>query len=256
LQAHLKATRAIATPKLLKELAKTNFVDLDEKISSHPDNFKNTSYNSDGLINCLRQPGQLHYQPPKSMVLNLSQLIKIRYRDSSCCLDTVYWAAGLCAAGTSFCRAIWQLYRDPKLCAVNRDSSIYWDYPIWQFYRDPKLSAVNRDYPISTALSGHRNFQPSTGTLFGPKRTRPSTGILQKLMPARAAGGNIIKPPGRYGQADKHIDNFSSRDNLLDLFHFQTCILMFNSLSFIGTLPSKILKFSRYPLHTFANRTC
>jgi hypothetical protein len=26
--------------------------------------------------NCLQQPGQPHYQPPKSMVLNLSQLIK------------------------------------------------------------------------------------------------------------------------------------------------------------------------------------
>jgi len=40
-QAHLKATRAIVTPKLLKELAKTNFIDLDKKISSHSDNFKN-----------------------------------------------------------------------------------------------------------------------------------------------------------------------------------------------------------------------
>jgi hypothetical protein len=41
LQAHLKATQATATPKLLKELAKTNFVDLDKKISSHLDNLKN-----------------------------------------------------------------------------------------------------------------------------------------------------------------------------------------------------------------------
>ena len=32
--------------------------------------------NTDGLINCLRQPGQPHYQPPKSMVFNLSRLIK------------------------------------------------------------------------------------------------------------------------------------------------------------------------------------
>jgi hypothetical protein len=35
-----------------------------------------TFANTDGLINCLRQPGQPHYQPPKSMVLNSSQLIK------------------------------------------------------------------------------------------------------------------------------------------------------------------------------------
>jgi hypothetical protein len=32
--------------------------------------------NTDGLINCLRQPGQLRYQLPKSMVLNSYQLIK------------------------------------------------------------------------------------------------------------------------------------------------------------------------------------
>jgi hypothetical protein len=37
---------------------------------------KTRSANTDGLINCLRQPGQLHYQPLKSMVFNLSQLIK------------------------------------------------------------------------------------------------------------------------------------------------------------------------------------
>jgi len=126
------------------------------------------------------------------MVFSFSQLIKFRYRDSSCCQNTVYWAAGLCAAGTSFCRAIWQLYRDPKLCAVNRDSSIYRDYPIWQLYRDPKLSAVNRDYPISATLSGRPKFQPSTGTFIWTNSSRPFTGILQKLMPARAAVGNSL----------------------------------------------------------------
>jgi len=36
----------------------------------------NPTYNTDGMGNCLQQPGQPHYQPPKSMVLNLSQLIK------------------------------------------------------------------------------------------------------------------------------------------------------------------------------------
>ena len=32
--------------------------------------------NSDGLINCLPQPGQLRNQPPKSMRLNFNPLIK------------------------------------------------------------------------------------------------------------------------------------------------------------------------------------
>lgn len=40
LQAHLKASLAIATPKLLKDLAKTSSVNYDKKNSSHPDNFK------------------------------------------------------------------------------------------------------------------------------------------------------------------------------------------------------------------------
>jgi hypothetical protein len=71
-----------------------------------------------------------------------------------------------------FAEPLRQLYRDPKLTAVNRD------YPIWQLYRDPKLSAIYRDFIWA------KSFQPFTG-------------ILQKLMPARAAVGNSIKPPGR-----------------------------------------------------------
>jgi hypothetical protein len=123
------------------------------------------------------------------MILNLSQLIK------SCGTGTVpateTKSIGLPANASAswrimvFAEPPRQLYRDPKLCAVNRDSSIYSDYPIWQLYRDPKLSAVNLDYTISTALSGQLNFQPSTGTLSGPKRLHPFTGIVQKLMPER-----------------------------------------------------------------------
>jgi hypothetical protein len=127
------------------------------------------------------------------MVLNFSQLIKFSGAETYPAAKTQ--SIGLPAyaqLSLVFAEPLRQLYRDSKLCAVNRDSSIYWDYPIWQLYRDPKLRAVNRDYPISTALSGHRNFQPSAGTLSGPKRLRPSTGILQKLMPARAAVGNSL----------------------------------------------------------------
>jgi hypothetical protein len=45
------------------------------KISVLRRDFKNTPANSDGLINCLRQPGQLRNQPQKSMRVNSSQLI-------------------------------------------------------------------------------------------------------------------------------------------------------------------------------------
>jgi hypothetical protein len=38
--------------------------------------YKKTTTNSDGLINWLRQPGQLLNQPQKSMRLNINSLIK------------------------------------------------------------------------------------------------------------------------------------------------------------------------------------
>jgi hypothetical protein len=48
------------------------------------------------------------------MVFNFSQLIKFRYRDSSCYQDTVSRAAGLRSAGTSFCRVIYIVLPGPK----------------------------------------------------------------------------------------------------------------------------------------------
>jgi hypothetical protein len=67
LQAHLKAAPANATPKLLKELAKKKFHQPGPKKWLHYANFNNTSYISDGLTNCLPQPGLLRYKPSKSM---------------------------------------------------------------------------------------------------------------------------------------------------------------------------------------------
>ena len=57
---------------------------LDDRVLVHLDSFKiNPTYNSDGLINCLRQPGQLHNQLPKSMREKFNPLIKF------CCTWTV-----------------------------------------------------------------------------------------------------------------------------------------------------------------------
>jgi hypothetical protein len=99
------------------------------------------------------------------MVLNFNQLIKSSGTETHPAAKTQ--SIGLPAyaqLAQVFAEPLRLFYRDPKLCAVNRDSPIYRDYPICQLYRDPKLRAINRDYPISTALPGHRNFQPSTGT--------------------------------------------------------------------------------------------
>jgi hypothetical protein len=48
----------------------------DETTFWHRDSFKKAKPNSVGLINWLRQPGQLRCQPPKSMVEIFNPLIK------------------------------------------------------------------------------------------------------------------------------------------------------------------------------------
>ena len=154
--------------------------------------------NTDGLINCLRQPRQLRYQLPKSMVLNLPQLIKFSGIKTHPAAETQ--SIGLPAyaqLAQVFAEPLRQLYRDPKLCAVNRDLSIYRDYPILQLYRDPKLTAVNRDYPISTVLSGRRNFQPSTGTLHLDQKLASIYRDFAKTHASACRGRQLIKPPGR-----------------------------------------------------------
>ena len=125
------------------------------------------------------------------MVLNLSQLIKISGTETHSAAKTK--SIGLPAyaqLAQVFAEPSGQFYRDSGLSAVNRDLSIYQDYSIWQLCLDqrafvrqpgfvhldsfvwtPKLSAICRDF-------------------IWTKSSRRSTGILQKLMPARAAVGN------------------------------------------------------------------
>ena len=127
------------------------------------------------------------------MVFNLARLIKICGTETHTGAKTQ--SIGLPAyaqLAQVFAEPSGQLYRDPKLCAVNRDSSIYRDYPIWQLYRDPKLSAVNRDYPIWQLCLDIETFSHLPGLFIWTKSFQPSTGILQKLMPARAAVGNSL----------------------------------------------------------------
>jgi hypothetical protein len=130
------------------------------------------------------------------MVLNFSRLIKSSGTETHPAAKTQ--SIGLPAyaqLAQVFAEPLRQLYRDPILCAVNRDSSIYRDYPIWQLYRDPRLSAVNRDYPIWQLCLDTETFSHLPGLYIWTKSFQPSTGPdsyrdLQKLMPARAAGGN------------------------------------------------------------------
>jgi hypothetical protein len=139
-----------------------------------------TFYNTVGLINCLRQPGQLRYQLPKSMVLNLSRLIKFSGTETYPAAKTE--SIGLPAyahLSQVFAEPLRQLYRDPELRAVNRDSSIYRDYPIWQLYRDPKPRAVNQDYPIWQLCLDAEIFSHLPGLLSGPKAPSRLPGLCK-----------------------------------------------------------------------------
>jgi len=102
----------------------------------------NSTPNSDGLINWLRQPGLIRYQPQKSMRVNFQQLIK------SCGTRTVP-AAKTKSIG---------LPADAHGVMVFAISS-------WQLYRDQTtfvhLSGLGT---ILTVTSWPMTFQPSTGT--------------------------------------------------------------------------------------------
>jgi hypothetical protein len=62
--------------------------------SLYRDRFKmSTNANTDGLVNCLRQPGQILHSP-NIYVSNYHPLIKLLHREQSCIRDKVYGAVG------------------------------------------------------------------------------------------------------------------------------------------------------------------
>jgi hypothetical protein len=74
-----------------------------------------TAPNTDGLINCLRQPGLLHYQPPKSMRVNIQQLIKSCGTGTDPATETK--SIGLPAdarVSSVFCSAPYKIHLDEK----------------------------------------------------------------------------------------------------------------------------------------------
>jgi hypothetical protein len=114
------------------------------------------------------------------MVLNFSQLIKSSGTETHPAAKTQ--SLGLPAdaqLAQVFAEPSGQLYRDHKLRAVNRDSSIYRDYPIWRLYRDPKLSAVNRDYPIWQLCLDTETFSHLPGLLSGRKASSRLPGFCK-----------------------------------------------------------------------------
>ena len=169
------------------------------RYSLPPDLFRlNSSYetkmcqtaNSDGLINCLGSPDSFVISPQSLWylthlnLLNLvvPRLILLPRHSLLGCRPMRSWHKFLQShlAALSWPQTLRRQPGFVHLQGLSHLAALPWPKTL---SRQPGLSHL-------AALSGHRNFQPSTGTLSGPKRSRPSTGILQKLMPARAAGGN------------------------------------------------------------------
>ena len=70
-------TRKTIEYKSLKQITQQRVLRLDDIVFVHHDSFKtNPTYNTDGMGNCLQQPGQLLNQPKQSMRETTSQLIK------------------------------------------------------------------------------------------------------------------------------------------------------------------------------------
>jgi len=75
-------TRKTIEYKSLKHITQQRVLRLDDRVFVHHDSFKtNPTYNTDGMGNCLQQPGQHGNQPLKSMVETSIHLLNFVYRD-------------------------------------------------------------------------------------------------------------------------------------------------------------------------------
>jgi hypothetical protein len=74
----MASTRKTIEYKSLKLITQQRVLRLDDRVFLHHDSFKtNPTYNTDGIGNCLQQPGQLSNQLHKSIRSCLNPLIKI-----------------------------------------------------------------------------------------------------------------------------------------------------------------------------------
>ena len=122
-----------------------------------------TAYNSDGLINCLRQPGQLRNRPPKAMIVNVNPLIKSCGTLTNSAAETESIGLPADALVPCFLLATWTIsswhenslpfigtwYRQDNFIVTTGCSSIYRD---WQ---KPRHRDADGNYLNRRAVSGH-----------------------------------------------------------------------------------------------------
>jgi hypothetical protein len=104
-----------------------------------------TNANTDGLIKCLPQPGQLRNQLFTSMLSTSIHLLNFRYHDKFCYRDKVNGAAGQ--------RAVVMVFTEPPR----------------QLYHDERAHVCLPGLTTLTTLSGRENPRPLTGILQKPR---------------------------------------------------------------------------------------
>jgi len=114
--------------------------------------------NTDGIVKCLLQPGQLDNQLLKSMLSTSTHLLNFVYPDSSCCRDKVSRAAGRRAVGSVFCSPFIKSTVTSKLRCYYRDSYVI------SLYRDGttcvRLPGLAKNSPTPTQTAPNYTTEP------------------------------------------------------------------------------------------------
>jgi hypothetical protein len=117
-----------------------------------------TNHNTDGIVNCLLQPGHIRNQLHKSMPQTLIHLLNFVYHDSSYYRDKVSRAAGRRAVGSVFCSPFIKCTVTSKLCCYYRDSYVI------GFYRDGtpfvRLPGLAKNSPTLTQTAPNYTTEP------------------------------------------------------------------------------------------------
>jgi len=128
-------------------------------IICHRDSFKiSPTHNTDGIINCLRQPGQFLNRLQKSMRANSFRLSNFVYHNKSCYQDKHNRAASQRSAVMVFAALLRQFYHDGTTPA-HQSGLNHLD----NFIMTRKLSSIYRDLAKTTPPRRGRQLNYTTG---------------------------------------------------------------------------------------------
>jgi hypothetical protein len=155
----MASTRKTTEYKSLKHITQQRVLRLDDKVFVHLDSFNiNPTYNTDGIIKCLLQPGHIRNLLFTSMLSTSIRLLNSVYPDSSCCRDKVSRAAGRRAVGSVFCSPFRKCTVTSKLRFHYRDSYVR------EFYRDGtpcvRLPGLAKNSPTLTETAPNYTTEP------------------------------------------------------------------------------------------------